>query len=173
MKSISGKVIIRGARLNDAVAICDLRKILWQTTYNQPEYRQAVQNQDFTSPQQILTFANSIKGGQHWHLVAEHEGNIIGWAAAELVKNEIIALYVASDYQGKGIGRAFYRLMMKKLDSTKPIIIYAVMGNERAQQFYQKNGFQLIEQPSQNEITEGLKQHKLPLITMQLNPSTE
>ncbi len=170
MKSISGKVIIRGAGINDAVAICDLRKILWQTTYNQPEYIQAVQNQDFTSSQQILTFANSIKGGKHSHLVAEHEGNIIGWAAAELVKNEIIALYVASDYQGKGIGKAFYRSLMKKLDSTKPIIIYAVMGNERAQQFYQKNGFQLIEQPSKQEITEGLKQNKLPLITMRLNP---
>ncbi len=173
MKSTNGKVIIRGAGLNDTVAICNLRKILWQATYHQPEYRQAVQNQDFTSPQQILIFANSIKGGKHSHLVAEYQGNIIGWAAAELVKNEIIALYVASDYQGRGIGKAFYRLLMKKLDSTKPIIIYAVMGNKRAQQFYQKNGFQLTSQPSQQEIIDGLKQHKLPLITMQLTPSTK
>ena len=61
---MSGKVIIRWASINDAVAICDLRKTLWQTTYHQPEYLQAVQNQDFTSQQQILTFANSIKGRQ-------------------------------------------------------------------------------------------------------------
>ncbi|MCH9853084.1 MAG: GNAT family N-acetyltransferase [Alphaproteobacteria bacterium] len=173
MQNITGKVIIRGATINDAVAICDLRKILWQATYNQPEYRQAVQNQDFTSPQQILTFANSIKGGNHSHLVAEYQGNIIGWAAVELIKNEIIALYVASDYQGKGIGKAFYRLLMKKLDTNKPIIIYAVMGNKRAQQFYHKNGFQLIAQPNRQEITEGLKQHKLPLVKMQLTPSAK
>ena len=102
--------------------------------------------------------------------MAEYEGDIIGWAAAELVKNEIIALYVASDYQGKGIGKAFYRVLMKKLDTSKPICIYAVMGNVRAQQFYQKNGFIITQQPNPQEISDGLKQHKLPLIKMQLNP---
>ncbi len=169
-KNTPDKVIVRQANSDDAIHICRLRKALWVATYQQPEYQLAVQHQDFLSEKQVAVFANSISGEKHYHLVAEYQNKIIGWGAAEIIKNEIIALYVHTDYQHKGIGKSFYRLLMKQLNTKENIIIYAVLGNEKAINFYDKNGFKFLEQPSTQEITEGLKNHKLPLVKMQLTP---
>ncbi len=168
---INGKqdaIIIRPASATDAPAICQLRQILWFSTYSNPEYQATLQRQDFTSQQQIDTYIASISGGVHFHLVAEKKQQLIAWAAVELLKNEIIALYVMQDEQGQGLGRKLYQLLLKKLDSSKTIGIYTVCGNQRAIDFYRKNNFIITQQPDQAQIAQGLKNHQLPLLKMEL-----
>ena len=103
---------------------------------------------------------------QHIHWVAQYHDKIIGWAACAPRDNEIIALYILPDFQGKGLGTKLYRLMLNQLNRTKNIIIYAVVGNQYAVRFYQKQGFQIIASPSEAEILAGLKKNQLPLLTM-------
>ena len=103
---------------------------------------------------------------QHIHWVAQYHGKIIGWAACAPRDNEIIALYILPEFQGKGLGTRLYGLMLNQLNLTKNIIIYAVVGNQYAVRFYQKQGFQITASPSEAEILAGLKKNQLPLLTM-------
>ena len=103
---------------------------------------------------------------QHIHWVAQYHDKIIGWAACAPRDNEIIALYILPEFQGKGLGTKLYGLMLDQLNLTKNIIIYAVVGNQYAVRFYQKQGFQIIASPNEAEILAGLAKNQLPLLTM-------
>ena len=103
---------------------------------------------------------------QHIHWVAQYHDKIIGWAACAPRDNEIIALYILPEFQGKGLGTKLYGLMLNQLNRSQNIIIYAVVGNQYAVRFYQKQGFQIIASPSEAEILVGLKKNQLPLLTM-------
>ena len=57
-------------------------------------------------------------------------------------KNELKAIYVLPEYQGRGIGRMFWNEALKFFDSKKDIKVEVVTYNTNAVKFYKKLGFQ-------------------------------
>ncbi|WP_227394470.1 GNAT family N-acetyltransferase [Jeotgalibacillus aurantiacus] len=64
-------------------------------------------------------------------------------------KNEISQLYIHQDHQGKGIGEKL--LNRAKNNSSGELSLYTFEINTKAQEFYHKHGFEVIERSSDNE----------------------
>ncbi|WP_174842967.1 GNAT family N-acetyltransferase [Neobacillus mesonae] len=62
---------------------------------------------------------------------------------------EISQLYIHVDYQGRGIGQTL--LDKAKAHSSGRLTLYTFDVNEKAQRFYEKNGFQIIARGHENE----------------------
>lgn len=56
----------------------------------------------------------------------------------------IEALYVAKEYHGTGTAQQLLDQVFSEVDLSQPIMLEVVAYNERAQRFYQKNGFAII-----------------------------
>ena len=54
---------------------------------------------------------------------------------------EVFALYVLSDYYGKGVGRRLMKAALERLSSYKEICLWTLKDNKRAIGFYKKCGF--------------------------------
>jgi ribosomal protein S18 acetylase RimI-like enzyme len=54
------------------------------------------------------------------------------------------ALYVDKAYHGTGTAQALMDIAMAQLDMNEPVVLEVVAYNERAQRFYQKNGFAIV-----------------------------
>lgn len=57
----------------------------------------------------------------------------------------IEALYVDKSYHGTGTARALMDIVMEDLDPSKPIALEVITYNERAQRFYEKYGFTVVQ----------------------------
>ncbi|WP_432664323.1 GNAT family N-acetyltransferase [Wukongibacter baidiensis] len=64
-------------------------------------------------------------------------------------ENEINQLYINNDYQGKGLGKRF--LEIAKNNSKGRLTLYTFEVNEKAQRFYENNGFKIIGRGNDNE----------------------
>jgi ribosomal protein S18 acetylase RimI-like enzyme len=56
-------------------------------------------------------------------------------------KNELKAIYVLPEYQGRGVGKMFWNKALKFFDSRKDTIVNVVVYNTNAIEFYKKLGF--------------------------------
>ena len=56
-------------------------------------------------------------------------------------KNQLQAIYVLPEYQGKGIGYALWQEAKKSFDSKKETIVQVAIYNKNAIAFYEKLGF--------------------------------
>lgn len=57
-------------------------------------------------------------------------------------KNQLIAIYVLPEYQGKGVGISLWHNAQKFFDGTKDTIVQVATYNKNAIEFYKKLGFQ-------------------------------
>lgn len=57
-------------------------------------------------------------------------------------KNQLQAIYVLPEYQGRGVGRLLWEEAQKQFDSSKDIIVQVVTYNTKAIGFYKKLGFE-------------------------------
>ncbi len=97
-------------------------------------------------------FEKLLKGRNAFALIAQEGGKMIGYAAASVKKttfrrrNKLAVLdnlFIADDYRGKGVGTMLVKEIEKKLKERKVprLQLFAVRANERAIDFYKKNGF--------------------------------
>lgn len=81
--------------------------------------------------------------GNKKYLVAKVGEQIVG--LCRVVKhedrNELQAIYVLPEYQGKGIGYALWQETKKFFDPTKDTIVQVATYNKKAITFYEKLGF--------------------------------
>lgn len=78
--------------------------------------------------------------GKGW--VCEIDKSIVGFAIADLKENNIWALFVQPDHEGKGIGRKLHTEMMNWFfDQTTQSVWLGTEPNTRAAAFYRKNGW--------------------------------
>ena len=73
--------------------------------------------------------------------------SIVGMLACN--QTEVNQLYIHSDYQGKGLGTRL--LEIAKSNSGGTLTLYTFEVNHKAQQFYEKHGFQVIGRGYENE----------------------
>lgn len=80
------------------------------------------------------------KRGKGW--VCEMDGLIIGFAIADLRDNNIWALFIKPEFEGRGIGRKLHELMLDWYFSNgKENVWLGTSPNTRAVSFYRKMGW--------------------------------
>lgn len=77
------------------------------------------------------------------------DGRVVGFLS--LVANEVGAIFVDPDFQGRGIGRA---LMDTARDSRPYLELTVFEANSRARAFYDSYGFEVVER-----VTRGVEGH--------------
>ena len=117
--------------------------------------------------------------------VATHDGEVIGFAAASMLKEpkhgadaEITAVYLRREYQRAGLGR---RLLSAVVDAQRrhgatAMIVWVIAGNKTARAFYEGLGGDLVvEQPFQWDgmdlVEAGYVFHDLPALLAATAPA--
>lgn len=78
--------------------------------------------------------------GKGW--ICEAEGSVVGFAIADLVDNNIWALFVNPDFEGIGIGKKLHEIMMDWYFSKgKKNVWLSTSPGTRAESFYRKAGW--------------------------------
>ncbi len=79
--------------------------------------------------------------GKGWGF--EIDDQIVGFAIADLKEENIWALFLATDFEGQGIGRKLQQLMLDWYFSTgKQFVLLGTAPNTRAEWFYLKSGWE-------------------------------
>jgi GNAT superfamily N-acetyltransferase len=78
--------------------------------------------------------------GKGW--VCEKDGTIIGFAIADLIDNNIWALFVQPEYDKQGIGKKLHDMMLNwYFDQQKEKVWLSTDSNTRAEKFYALQGW--------------------------------
>ena len=95
-------------------------------------------NPNLVTDQDCLEFLT--QRGKGW--VCECDGQIVGFAIADLKENNIWALFVDPKFEGKGIGRKLQHIMLDWYFSQgKTYVWLGTSPNTRAETFYRKTGW--------------------------------
>ncbi len=81
-------------------------------------------------------------------LVAKDGDKVVGFAgygehgdSALPDTGEVFAVYILSEYYGKGVGCALMQQALQKLSQYERVALWVLKGNKRAIRFYEKCGF--------------------------------
>ena len=78
--------------------------------------------------------------GKGW--VCEADGTIVGFAIADLIDNNIWALFIHPDYEAKGVGKKLHDLMLNwYFEQKKEHVWLSTSPNTRAEKFYRLQGW--------------------------------
>ncbi len=89
--------------------------------------------------------------GKGW--VCQTGNRIVGFAIADLVKNNIWALFIHPEFEGKGIGKKLHDTMLNWYFSNTPATVWLGTGaNTKAVQFYKKCGWKETGKQPNGEI---------------------
>ena len=74
--------------------------------------------------------------------VCEIDKKIVGFSIVDFVENNVWALFLLQEFEGKGIGKKIHQLMLDEYFSkTKETIWLSTEANSRAETFYKKQGW--------------------------------
>lgn len=103
------------------------------------------------------------KRGKGW--VCEIGNRIVGFAIADLVDNNIWALFLHPDFENKGIGRKLHDTMLDWYFSRDKTQVWLGTGpNTRAETFYRKSGWTAIGMHGKGEIKFEMTKHDWKII---------
>lgn len=98
----------------------------------------ALSDPKLVSDQDCLDFI-TVRG-KGW--VCEIDNKIVGFAIADLVEDNIWALFVNPFHEKKGIGKELQRLMLEwYFNNDKTFVWLGTAPNTRAEKFYRKSGW--------------------------------
>lgn len=81
--------------------------------------------------------------GKGW--VCEIDAHVVAFSIADIKANNIWALFVHPDHEGKGIGKKLHRLMLDwYFDQTQKTVWLSTAPGTRAEEFYKKAGWQIV-----------------------------
>lgn len=122
-------MIFREAKMDDIKQIQIVRNSVKENTLSNP---------DLVSDKDCEVFL--FERGKGW--VCEIENQIVGFAIADLQENNIWALFLKPEFEGKGIGSKLQTLMLDWYFSKgKEQVWLGTSPNTRAEKFYTKSGW--------------------------------
>ena len=103
----------------------------------------------FPSPWSEKAFASDIsKNPFGYHMVAEHDGKIIGYIIAWFMVEDVHIATIGVDtaWQGRGLGKLLMLMAMRwALNMETPVVTLEVRpSNERARRLYRALGFEVV-----------------------------
>ncbi|MCX6713406.1 MAG: GNAT family N-acetyltransferase [Candidatus Vogelbacteria bacterium] len=141
------KILI--AKVEDREQIGEVFDRVWLATYPNEEYKITVDDilDHIEKRRQRIResredrIKNPLKG--ETLLVAQEDDKVVG--VCRLVvkddRNQLQAIYVLPDYQGRGIGTMFWWEAQKYTDPKKDFFVELAVYNTNALEFYKKLGF--------------------------------
>jgi GNAT superfamily N-acetyltransferase len=94
--------------------------------------------------------------GKGW--VCEVEGQIVGFAIADLQENNIWALFLRPEFEHQGIGRQLQALMLDwYFSQTREPVWLGTAPGTRAEAFYQKSGWTPLGMHGKAEVKFGMR----------------
>ena len=134
----------------DILGMQDVYYKTWLTTYPNKEYGITIEDVEekfknrFTEENlnkrtnEILNLPNNFI-----FLVAKDDNRVVGLCKASIQDdfNELQAIYVLPESQGKGIGRLLWKEILSFFNNNKNIIVHLASYNTGAKTFYSKLGF--------------------------------
>ncbi|MEO5943490.1 MAG: GNAT family N-acetyltransferase [Ferruginibacter sp.] len=131
---------IREAKIADIKQIQVVRNSVTENTLSNPDL---VSDQDC---EEFMTVR-----GKGW--VCEINDQIVGFAIADLKENNIWALFLDPQFEGKGIGQQLHKAMLDwYFTQTKDKVWLGTAFNTRAEQFYRKAGWREVGTHGAKEI---------------------
>nr|WP_294926107.1 GNAT family N-acetyltransferase [uncultured Flavobacterium sp.] len=122
-------MIFREAKISDITQIQVVRNSVKENTLSNP---------DLVTDQDCEEFL--FQRGKGW--VCEIDNVVIGFAIADLKEENIWALFLHPDFEGKGIGTNLHKIMLDWYFSTgKEYVWLGTSPNTRAEKFYRKAGW--------------------------------
>ncbi|WP_316850730.1 GNAT family N-acetyltransferase [Pedobacter agri] len=89
--------------------------------------------------------------GKGW--VCEVDDEIVGFSIVDLQENNIWALFLRPEFEGKGIGKALQRLMMNwYFSQTKEKVWLGTAPNTKAEKFYELQGWKHVGMVNKGEV---------------------
>jgi GNAT superfamily N-acetyltransferase len=99
------------------------------------------------------------KRGKGW--VCEVNNLIVGFAIADLQDNNIWALFIHPEYEGKGIGRQLHKMMLDWYFTNPNIKVWlGTSPDTRAEKFYRKAGWKETGMHGKSEIKFEMTAHE-------------
>jgi GNAT superfamily N-acetyltransferase len=148
---------IRPAGVDDAQAIARVRVDCWRTTYRgliPDAYLDAMSVDASTALWERVLSAAATNASV---FVAEHDGEVVGFAAGNMLQEpkyalnaELSAAYVRGDRQRLRIGRRLVDAIARaqRAQGANGLIVWVIAGNKGARAFYERlGGTFLVEQP--------------------------
>jgi len=92
-----------------------------------------------------------LNRGKGW--VCEIDGEIVGFAIADLRDHNIWALFMHPDHEAKGIGKRLHRMMLDwYFSQTNETIWLGTAPNSRAEKFYRLQGWKEVGAHGKGEL---------------------
>lgn len=144
------EVIVRPAIQEDAKAVQEVLYRTWMETY--PDETVGITKADieafFGDPFSLETMDAwrkdiALANDAYAILVAEYDGKVVGVCRAFVREheNQIQAIYVLAEHQGKGIGGSLLDALTTFFDPSKDTLVQVAEYNTRARAFYERHGF--------------------------------
>jgi ribosomal protein S18 acetylase RimI-like enzyme len=144
------KIEILKATPEDAQGIVDVQRDTWFATYPNEEYGitlDDIKSRDWDNPERAKRWGRTIENmsdkAHTW--VVKVEDKVVGFCSALKGenKNEIRAIYLLPEYQGKGAGKKLISTALDWLGSEKDVSLEVVKYNKQAIDFYKRMGFEV------------------------------
>lgn len=133
-------MIFREAKIEDIKQIQVVRNAVKENTLSNPNL---VTDQDC---EEFMTVR-----GKGW--VCEIDNTVVGFAIADLKENNIWALFLDPEFEGKGIGQKLHKIMLDwYFIQTKNKVWLGTAFNTRAEKFYRKAGWTEVGLHGKKEI---------------------
>ena len=144
-------VTIRAATPDDAARIGQVHVASWQSAYAEllpADYLAGLDPRVRADRWASVLDTRDSSSGQV--LVAEQQGRTLGFASfgpsgdedADPGTYELYAMYLEPDAWGKGVARELMRTVLATVPPGTVMTLWVLAGNERAQHFYRRHGFQ-------------------------------
>ncbi len=142
---MTGAMTIREATAADAVAICRI--------YNQGiQDRVATLETEERTPEERRAW-RAARGSRHPVLVAEADGEVVGWGSLNVFNARQaydhvadFSLYVARAWRGRGVGRRLLDALIARARALgyHKLVLSAFPSNEAGMQVYRRAGFREV-----------------------------
>lgn len=169
-------ITIRDATGNDVYPIREIQKQSWLETY--PNKRYEITREDIfdhfneaneayeRKMEERKKTINTDPRFHTWVAVTE-ENKVVGFCIAQKSEeNRINALYVCSDFHGKGVGKLLITKALTWIGENKEICIGVASYNDRAIAFYEKFGFRKTNIVPHNDVASLPSGRLIPEIEM-------
>jgi GNAT superfamily N-acetyltransferase len=150
-------ITVRPAHADDARAIASVRIGTWRTAYRglvPGAYLDAMNVDESVGLWERVLAADGSAASVY---VADHDGEVIGFAAANRLSEpkhgldaELSAVYVRHEFQRAGIGRQLVDAVARaqRDKGASGLIVWVIAGNKPARAFYEAlGGTVIVEQP--------------------------
>lgn len=122
-------MIFREAEINDILQMHEVRIAVKENILPNPDLISEKDYEDFL-----------LNRGKGW--ICEINNRIVGFAIVDLKENNIWALFVQPEFEGRGIGKKLHDEMLSwYFLQTKKIVWLGTSPKTRAEKFYRKNGW--------------------------------